>query len=166
MEAALDAVRDPRNYRYTPAAGLPELREAIAAKTLRDSGLAVSPSQVVVTNGGKQAVYQAFATLLDPGDEVLVPTPYWTTYPEVIKLAGGTQVDVFADADQDYLVTVDQLEAARHRPHQGAAVRLALATPPARCTRRLRSRRSGDGRMLTASGSSPTRSTRTSPTTG
>jgi aspartate aminotransferase len=113
VEAALEAVRDPRNYRYTPAAGLPELREAIAAKTLRDSGLAVSPSQVVVTNGGKQAVYQAFATLLDPGDEVLVPTPYWTTYPEVIKLAGGTQVDVFADADQDYLVTVDQLEAAR-----------------------------------------------------
>ncbi|WP_431279469.1 pyridoxal phosphate-dependent aminotransferase [Leifsonia poae] len=113
VEAALEAVRDPRNYRYTPAAGLPELREAIAAKTLRDSGLAVSLSQVVVTNGGKQAVYQAFATLLDPGDEVLVPTPYWTTYPEVIKLAGGTQVDVFAGADQDYLVTVDQLEAAR-----------------------------------------------------
>ncbi|HEV7812881.1 MAG TPA: pyridoxal phosphate-dependent aminotransferase [Leifsonia sp.] len=113
VEAALEAVRDPRNYRYTPAVGLPELREAIAAKTLRDSGLAVSPSQVIVTNGGKQAVYQAFATLLDPGDEVLVPTPYWTTYPEVIKLAGGTQVDVFAGADQDYLVTVDQLEAAR-----------------------------------------------------
>ncbi|MFF1877182.1 pyridoxal phosphate-dependent aminotransferase [Leifsonia sp. NPDC058230] len=113
VDAALDAVGDPRNYRYTPAAGLPELREAIAAKTLRDSGLAVSPSQVVVTNGGKQAVYQAFATLLDPGDEVLVPAPYWTTYPEVIKLAGGTQVDVFAGADQDYLVTVDQLEAAR-----------------------------------------------------
>jgi aspartate aminotransferase len=113
VEAALEAVRDPRNYRYTPAVGLPELREAIAAKTLRDSGLSVSPSQVIVTNGGKQAVYQAFATLLDPGDEVLVPTPYWTTYPEVIKLAGGTQVDVFAGADQDYLVTVDQLEAAR-----------------------------------------------------
>ena len=113
VEAALAAVRDPRNYRYTPAAGLPELREAIAAKTLRDSGLEVAASQVVVTNGGKQAVYQAFATLLDPGDEVLVPTPYWTTYPEAIKLAGGTQVDVFAGADQDYLVTVDQLEAAR-----------------------------------------------------
>jgi aspartate aminotransferase len=113
VEAALAAVRDPRNYRYTPAAGLPELREAIAAKTLRDSGLDVSPSQVVVTNGGKQAVYQAFATLLDPGDEVLVPTPYWTTYPEAIKLAGGVQVDVFAGADQDYLVTVEQLEAAR-----------------------------------------------------
>jgi aspartate aminotransferase len=106
-------VRDPKNHRYTPAAGLPELREAIAAKTLRDSRLEVSPSQVVVTNGGKQAVYQAFATLLDPGDEVLVPTPYWTTYPEAIKLAGGVQVDVFAGSDQGYLVTVDQLEAAR-----------------------------------------------------
>ena len=113
VEAALTAVRDPRNYRYTPAAGLPELREAIAAKTLRDSGLEVSPSQVIVTNGGKQAVDQSFATLLDPGDEVLVPTPYWTTYPEVIKLAGGVQVDVFAGSDQNYLVTVEQLEAAR-----------------------------------------------------
>ena len=113
VEAALEAVRDPKNYRYTPAAGLPDLREAIAAKTLRDSGLEVSPSQVVVTNGGKQAVYQAFATLLDPGDEVIVPTPYWTTYPEAIRLAGGEQVDVFAGSDQGYLVTVEQLEAAR-----------------------------------------------------
>ncbi len=113
VEAALAATHDPKNYRYTPAAGLPELREAIAAKTLRDSGLEVSSGQVVVTNGGKQAVYQAFQTLLDPGDEVLVPTPYWTTYPEAIKLAGGRQVDVFAGSDQGYLVTVAQLEAAR-----------------------------------------------------
>ena len=113
VDAAVEAARDPKNHRYTPAAGLPELREAIAAKTLRDSGLEVSPAQVIVTNGGKQAVYQSFATLLDPGDEVLVPTPYWTTYPEAIKLAGGTQVDVFAGADQGYLVTVEQLEAAR-----------------------------------------------------
>jgi len=113
VEAALVAVRDPKNHRYTPAAGLPDLREAVADKTLRDSGLQVSPSQVVVTNGGKQAVYQAFATLLDPGDEVLVPTPYWTTYPESIRLAGGVQVDVFAGSDQNYLVTVEQLEAAR-----------------------------------------------------
>ena len=113
VEAAVEAARDPKNHRYTPAAGLPELREAIAAKTKRDSGLDVPASQIVVTNGGKQAVYQAFATLLDPGDEVLVPTPYWTTYPEAIKLAGGVQVDVFAGADQDYLVTVEQLEAAR-----------------------------------------------------
>ncbi|HTL40282.1 MAG TPA: pyridoxal phosphate-dependent aminotransferase [Pseudolysinimonas sp.] len=86
---------------------------AIAAKTLRDSRLEVSPSQVIVTNGGKQAVYQSFATLLDPGDEVLMPTPYWTTYPEAIKLAGGVPVEVFAGADQGYLVTVEQLEAAR-----------------------------------------------------
>lgn len=113
VDAALAAVKDPKNYRYTPAAGLPELKQAIADKTKRDSGWAVDPSQVIVTNGGKQAVYQAFATLLDPGDEVLVPTPYWTTYPEAIKLAGGKQVDVFAGADQNYLVTVDQLEAAR-----------------------------------------------------
>ncbi|KRE22356.1 pyridoxal phosphate-dependent aminotransferase [Agromyces sp. Soil535] len=113
VEAALAATRDPRNYRYTPAAGLPELREAVAAKTLRDSGLEVGAGQVVVTNGGKHAVYQAFQVLLDEADEVLVPTPYWTTYPEVIKLAGGRQVDVFAGADQGYLVTVDQLEAAR-----------------------------------------------------
>jgi len=113
VEAAVVAARDPKNHRYTPAAGLPELREAIAAKTLRDSSLEVSPSQVIVTNGGKQAVYQAFATLLDPGDEVLLPTPYWTTYPEAIKLAGGVPVEVFAGSDQGYLVTVEQLEAAR-----------------------------------------------------
>ncbi|QJU54694.1 pyridoxal phosphate-dependent aminotransferase [Herbiconiux sp. KACC 21604] len=113
VEAAAAAVLDPKNHRYTPAAGLPELREAIAAKTLRDSGVEVSPSQVIVTNGGKQAVYQSFATLLDPGDEVLVPTPFWTTYPEAIALAGGVPVQVFAGSDQDYLVTVEQLEAAR-----------------------------------------------------
>lgn len=113
VEAASRAVLDPKNYRYTPAVGLPELREAIAEKTLRDSGMAVSPSQVIVTNGGKQAVYQSFATVVDEGDEVLLPTPYWTTYPEAVKLAGGVPVDVFAGADQDYLVTVDQLEAAR-----------------------------------------------------
>ncbi|MFM6973524.1 MAG: pyridoxal phosphate-dependent aminotransferase, partial [Agromyces sp.] len=113
VEAAERALRDPKNYRYTPATGLPELREAIAAKTLRDSGLAVPASQVIVTNGGKQAVYQAFQVLLDAGDEVLVPTPYWTTYPEAIALAGGRQVDVFAGSEQNYLVTVEQLEAAR-----------------------------------------------------
>ncbi|MFM9877777.1 MAG: pyridoxal phosphate-dependent aminotransferase [Rhodoglobus sp.] len=113
VDAASRAVLDPKNYKYTPAAGLPDLREAIAAKTLRDSGLEVAASQVIVTNGGKQAVYQAFATLIDAGDEVLLPTPYWTTYPEAIKLAGGVAVDVFAGADQNYLVTVEQLEAAR-----------------------------------------------------
>ncbi len=113
VDAAMDALRDPKNFRYTPAVGLPELREAIAAKTARDSGMTVPASQVVVTNGGKQAVYQAFQVLLDAGDEVLVPSPYWTTYPEAIALAGGKTVEVFAGADQDYLVTVDQLEAAR-----------------------------------------------------
>ena len=113
VEAASAAVLDPKNYRYTPAAGLPELREAIAEKTLRDSGLEVTAAQVIVTNGGKQAVYQSFATLLDPGDEVILPAPYWTTYPEAIKLAGGVPVEVFAGSDQGYLVTVEQLEAAR-----------------------------------------------------
>ena len=113
VEAASAAVLDPKNYRYTPAAGLPALREAVAAKALRDSGLAVGANQVVITNGGKQAVYQAFQTLLDPGDEVIVPTPYWTTYPEAIRLADGVPVTVFAGSDQDYLVTVEQLEAAR-----------------------------------------------------
>ncbi|MGR0321068.1 pyridoxal phosphate-dependent aminotransferase [Agromyces sp. ZXT2-3] len=113
VEAALEAVRDPRNHRYTPAAGLPDLRAAVADKTRRDSGIEVGANQVVVTNGGKQAVYQAFQVLIDEGDEVLVPTPYWTTYPEAIKLAGGRQVDVFAGSEQGYLVTVEQLEAAR-----------------------------------------------------
>ncbi|WP_417561750.1 pyridoxal phosphate-dependent aminotransferase [Microbacterium sp.] len=113
VDAAAEALRDPKNFRYTPAAGLPELREAIAAKTLRDSGLAVSPSQVIVTNGGKQAVYEAFQAVLNPGDEVLLPAPYWTTYPEAIQLADGVPVEVFAGADQGYKVTVEQLEAAR-----------------------------------------------------
>ncbi|MDQ1130737.1 pyridoxal phosphate-dependent aminotransferase [Microbacterium sp. SORGH_AS_0888] len=113
VDAAAEALHDPANFRYTPAAGLPVLREAIAAKTLRDSGLEVSPSQVIVTNGGKQAVYQAFQTVVNPGDEVLLPAPYWTTYPEAIALADGVPVEVFAGADQGYKVTVDQLEAAR-----------------------------------------------------
>ncbi|MTD57773.1 pyridoxal phosphate-dependent aminotransferase [Amycolatopsis pithecellobii] len=113
VEAAAAAVRDRANHGYTAAAGLPELREALAAKTLRDSGLSVQPSQILVTNGGKQAVYSAFATLLDPGDEVLLPAPYWTTYPESIKLAGGVPVQVTADESTGYLVSVEQLEAAR-----------------------------------------------------
>ncbi len=113
VDAAAEALADPANYRYTPAAGLPALREAIAAKTLRDSSLEISPSQVIVTNGGKQSVYQAFQTVVNPGDEVLLPAPYWTTYPEAIALADGIPVEVFAGADQDYKVTVEQLEAAR-----------------------------------------------------
>lgn len=113
VDAAAQALQDPKNFRYTPAAGLPELRAAIAAKTLRDSGIEVDPAQVLVTNGGKQAVYQSFQTVLNPGDEVLLPAPYWTTYPEAIALAGGVPVEVFADSSQGYLVTVAQLEAAR-----------------------------------------------------
>ncbi len=111
VEAAQRACANPRFHKYSPTAGLPELREAIATKTARDSGLAVQPSQVLVTNGGKQAVYQAFAALLDPGDEVLLPTPYWTTYPEVIALAGGVTVPVRTDESSGYLTTVEGLEA-------------------------------------------------------
>ncbi len=113
VAAAVEACRDPANHRYTPAGGLPDLKRAIVDKTARDSGLALTPDQVLVTNGGKQAVYEAFATLLDPGDEVVLPAPYWTTYPESIRLAGGVPVEVLADETQDYLVTVAQLEAAR-----------------------------------------------------
>ena len=113
VEAAAKAVLDPKNHRYTPAVGLADLREAIAQKTLRDSGTEVSANQVVVTNGGKQAVYQAFAVLLDAGDEVLLPTPYWTTYPEAIALAGGKTVKVFAGSEQGYKVTVEQLDKAK-----------------------------------------------------
>jgi aspartate aminotransferase len=113
VEAAQRACAEPRFHKYTPAAGLPELREAIATKSARDSGLVVAPNQVLVTNGGKQAVFQAFATLLDPGDEVLLPTPYWTTYPESIALAGGVPVLVRTDETTGYLVSVDQLDAHR-----------------------------------------------------
>ncbi|MCI0384198.1 pyridoxal phosphate-dependent aminotransferase [Streptomyces sp. CNQ085] len=113
VEAAVEACRNPRFHRYTPAGGLPELKEAIAAKTLRDSGYSVEASQVLVTNGGKQAIYEAFAAILDPGDEVIVPAPYWTTYPESIRLAGGVPVDVVADETTGYRVSVEQLEAAR-----------------------------------------------------
>jgi aspartate aminotransferase len=113
VAAAVEACSVPANHRYTPAAGLPELRSAVAAKTARDSGYQVKAEQVLITNGGKQAVYQAFATIIDPGDEVLLPAPYWTTYPEAIALAGGVPVEVFAGEDQGYLVTVEQLEAAR-----------------------------------------------------
>jgi aspartate aminotransferase len=113
VEAAERAARDPKNHHYTAAVGLPELREAIAAKTARDSGLEVSPSQVIVTNGGKHAVYQSVQVLVGDCDEVLIPSPYWVTYPEVVKLAGGVPISVFAGAEAGYKVTVEQLEAAR-----------------------------------------------------
>jgi len=113
VAAAVEACQDPKNHRYTPAGGLPELKQAIADKTRRDSGYEVEAAQVLVTNGGKQAIYEAFATILDPGDEVILPAPYWTTYPEAIRLAGGVPVEVLADETQDYKVTPQQLEAAR-----------------------------------------------------
>ena len=113
VAAAQAACADARWHRYTPAGGLPELKEAIAAKTLRDSGYDIKPSQVLVTNGGKQALYNAFAALLNPGDEVILPAPYWTTYPEAIRLAGGVPVEVMTDETSGYRATVEQLEAAR-----------------------------------------------------
>jgi aspartate aminotransferase len=128
VEAAARACAEPRFHKYTPTAGLPELREAVAAKTARDSGLQVSPGQVLITNGGKQAVYQTFAALLDPGDEVLLPTPYWTTYPESIALAGGTAVSVMTDENSGYLTTVEQLEA--HRTDRTKLVLLVSPSNP------------------------------------
>jgi aspartate/methionine/tyrosine aminotransferase len=113
VEAAQAACAVPRFHKYTPAAGLPELRQAVADKTARDSGLQVAAGQVLITNGGKQAVYQAFAALLDPGDEVLVPAPYWTTYPESIQLSGGVMVPVVTDESTGYLASVEDLEARR-----------------------------------------------------
>lgn len=113
VQAAIEACSDPANHRYTPAAGLPELREAIAAKTRRDSDLEVDASDVVVTCGGKHAVYNVFATLLNPGDEVLLPAPYWTTYPEPVRLFGGVPVELPTTLDSGFRVSVEQLEAAR-----------------------------------------------------
>jgi aspartate aminotransferase len=113
VEAAVAACRDPKNHRYSPAGGLPELKEAIAAKTLRDSAYEVLPGQVLVTNGGKHAVYNTFMALLNPGDEVLLPAPYWTTYPEPIALAGAEPLVLATDESSGFRVTVEQLEAAR-----------------------------------------------------
>lgn len=113
VKAAADVCLDPKNYKYTPTPGLPELREAIAAKMLRDSGYEVNADQVVVTNGGKQAVYESFQILLNDGDEVIIPAPYWTSYPEAVKLAGGVPVEVFAGADVNFEPSLEALEAAR-----------------------------------------------------
>jgi aspartate aminotransferase len=112
VDAAIRAVSDPKSHKYSPAAGQPALREAIVAKTLRDSGFSVDSSQVVVTNGGKHAVYQTCQSLIDPGDEVLLPAPYWVTYPEAVALAGGVAVSIPTDESTNFTVTIDQLEAA------------------------------------------------------
>ena len=128
VEAAAAACRDPKNHRYTPAAGLPDLKEAIAVKTLRDSGVQVDPSQVVVTNGGKHAVYSAFTVLVDDGDEVLLPAPFWTTYPEPIALSGGVPVVLSTDESTGFRVTVEQLEAAR-TPRTKALVFVSPSNP-------------------------------------
>ena len=125
VEAAVLAARDPASHKYTPAAGLPELRAAIATKTARDSGYAPEPAQVLVTNGGKQAVYNAFQALLDPGDEVLVPAPYWTTYPEAIALADGIPVVLPTDEADGFRVSLEHLEAA----HTGRTKALLFVSP-------------------------------------
>ena len=113
VEAAIAAARDPKNHRYSPATGLPELKEAIAHQTYESDRVRVDASRIIVTNGGKQAVYEALAALLDPGDEAILPAPYWTTYPEAVRLAGGVPVAVRAGADQGYIPSIEQLEAAR-----------------------------------------------------
>ena len=137
VAAAAEAVQDPKNYRYTPTAGLPELRKAIADKTLRDSGYGVDPNQVIVTNGGKQAVYESFQILLNDGDEVIIPTPYWTSYPEAVKLAGGVPVEVFGVFTM--MAFVRSVRAASRSSKLGSKLRSAPAntstgTPPASFT--------------------------------
>lgn len=112
VRTAVEAAQDSKNHRYTATAGLPELREAIAHKTARDSGYEVDPQQIVVTNGGKHAVYASFQLILNEGDEVIVPTPCWVSYPETIKLAGGVPVEVFADAEHTFEPSIEQIEAA------------------------------------------------------
>ncbi|CAN5798733.1 pyridoxal phosphate-dependent aminotransferase [soil metagenome] len=128
VAAAVAACSDPVNHRYSPAGGLPELKEAIVAKTARDSGYDVDTAQVLVTNGGKHAVANAFAALLDPGDEVLLPAPYWTTYPEPIRRAGGVVVELPTDDTTGFQVTVDQLDAAR-TPRTKALVFVSPSNP-------------------------------------
>ena len=135
VEAAIAACRDPKNHRYTPVAGLPELRQAIAAKTARDTGYRLEAAQVLVTNGGKQAVEQAFAAIIDPGDEVILPAPYWTTYPEAIRLAGGVPVELATTDATGFKPTIDQLESAR-TPRTKALVFCSPSNPTgAVCTR-------------------------------
>ena len=128
VAAAIAACSDVKNHRYSPAGGLPELKDAIVAKTARDSGYAIDASQVLVTNGGKHAISNAFAALLDPGDEVLLPAPYWTTYPEPIKLAGGVPVEILAGEEAGFRVTIEQLEAAR-TPRTKALVFVSPSNP-------------------------------------
>jgi aspartate aminotransferase len=128
VEAAVAACRDPKNHRYTPAGGLPELKEAVAAKTFRDSKVEVLPGQILITNGGKHAVYNTFEALLNPGDEVLLPAPYWTTYPEPIALTGAKSVVLHTDVASGFRVTVDQLEAAR-TPNTKALVFVSPSNP-------------------------------------
>ncbi len=152
VEAAQAACADPKNHKYSPAGGLPELKEAIAAKTLRDSGFECDPSQVLVTNGGKHAVYTAFAALCDPGDEVICPAPYWTTYPEAITLAGGVPVVIDTDVESGFKVTIEQLDAAHDRPHEGAAVRQPRQPVGRGVHARRGARRSASGPWRTASG--------------
>ena len=122
VEAAVAACRDPKWHRYTPAGGLPELKSAIAVKTLRDSNFAVDPSQVLITNGGKQALYNAFAALLDPGDEVLLPAPYWTTYPESIRLAGGTPIEIMTDESTGFRTSIAPITHLRKLKQLGSGL--------------------------------------------
>ncbi len=152
VEAAAAACREPRNHRYTPTAGLPELREAIAQKTARDSQFEVTPARVLVTNGGKQAVEEAFATLLDPGDEVLLPAPYWTTYPEVVRLAGGVPIEIQTTPESGYKA-MSSNSRGRARPGPRCSCSSRPPTRPAPCTARTRCEPSAPGRTNAVCGS-------------
>ena len=151
VAAAVAACEDPVNHRYSAAGGLPELKAALVEKTRRDSGWRPEVSQVLVTNGGKHAVYNSCAALLNPGDEVLLPAPYWTTYPESITLAGGVPVVLPTDTASGFRVTVEQLEAAR-TGRTKALMSFRRRTRPVPSTRRTRSPPSAVGPSSTASG--------------
>ncbi len=163
VEAAAKACYDPVNYKYTPTAGLAELRDAIVAKSMRDSGLATTGGQVLVTNGGKHAVITACMTLLNPGDEVLIPAPFWTTYPEAVYLAGGKAVAVMTDEANGFRVSIDELDGPE-RPDQSVDLYPRRRTPPGQSRVPTRSPRSAGGPRNTTSGSCATRYTNTSPT--
>ena len=160
VEAAAAACRDAKNHRYSPAGGLPDLKEAIAVKTKRDSGFDCSASQVLVTNGGKHAVFTAFAALCDPGDEVICPAPYWTTYPEAITLAGGVPKVIDTTEETGFQVTVEQLDEA-YTDRTKVLLFVSPDNPSGAVYSPEQVAAIGSGRWSGACGWSPTRSTST-----
>ena len=115
VDAAIKAAADPKNHKYSPAAGLESLRQIIAKTTKDYSGFEINSDNVIVSNGGKQSILTAFLSILDPGDEVIIPAPYWTTYPEAVKIAGGTPVFIETEKSNNFKVTVEQLEKSKSK---------------------------------------------------